>query len=154
MGARNEKKNILVYRPAQGGGAGLVRLQNKTAPLPILLLASGAPETQKIFWCARSAKNILVILVYLCSRPAQGGGAGLERWGFWHSYHQNKTVPEPPLPILLWFTVGPDENLCISCMFLFTNMHVKSGPCGAMDRSFVLCVINIYVHCNCLGTIS
>ena len=87
---------------------GLVLHQNKTAPLPILLLASGAPETQKIFWCARSAKNILVILVYLCSRPAQGGGAGLERWGFWHSYHQNKTVPEPPLPILLHATfVGP-----------------------------------------------
>ena len=55
---------------------GLLRLQNKTAPEP--------------------KKNILVILVYLCSRPAQGGGAGLVRY-----YHQNKTVPEPPLHILL-----------------------------------------------------
>ena len=35
----NEKKNILVYRPAQGGGAGLLRLQNKTAPEPL-----AAPE--------------------------------------------------------------------------------------------------------------
>ena len=35
-------------------------------------------------------KNILVILVYLCSRPAQGGGAGLVKY-----YHQNKTAPEP-----------------------------------------------------------
>ena len=40
-----------------------------------------APETKKN------------ILVYLCSRPAQGGGAGLVRY-----YHQNKTAPEPPLP--------------------------------------------------------
>ena len=94
---------------------GLVRYyhQNKTAPLPILLLASGAPETQKIFWCARSAKNILVILVYLCSRPAQGGGAGLERY-----YHQNKTAPEPPLPILVQNKTAPEPPLPILLMFL------------------------------------
>ena len=38
--------------------------------------------------------------MYLCSRPAQGGGAGLERY-----YLQNKTVPEPLLPILLALTL-------------------------------------------------
>ena len=51
------------------------------------ILGVTAPETKKIF---------LVILVYLCSRPAQGGGAGLERY-----YHQNKTAPEPPIT-LFW----------------------------------------------------
>ena len=57
---------------------------------------TGAPQTLQVCQCARNEKNILVILVYLCSRPAQGGGAGLVRY-----YHQNKTAPEPPLPILL-----------------------------------------------------
>ena len=59
--------------------------QNKTAPEPRVR--------------QKRKKNILVILVYLCSRPAQGGGAGLVKY-----YHQNKTAPEPPLPILLTVT--------------------------------------------------
>ena len=50
-------------------------------PEPLVLQNKTAPEPKK---------NILVILVYLCSRPAQGGGAGLLRY-----YLQNKTAPEP-----------------------------------------------------------
>ena len=57
--------------------------QNKTAPEP------------RVRQKRKKKKHILVILVYLCSRPAQGGGAGLVKY-----YHQNKTAPEPPLPIL------------------------------------------------------
>ena len=93
---------VLMLQTRPGGWGGSSDHQNKTAPLPILLLASG--ETQKIFWCARSAKNILV---YLCSRPALG-----RVWGFWHSYHQNKSVPEPPLPILLHLIFVKKTNPC------------------------------------------
>ena len=60
----------------------------------------GAPETKK---------NILVILVYLCSRPAQGGGAGLVRY-----YHQNKTAPEPlaaPELLVLQNKTAPEPPL-------------------------------------------
>ena len=52
--------------------------------LDLIVLALGA-----YFGGNEKKKNILV---YLCSRPAQGGGAGLLRY-----YHQ-KTAPEPPLP--------------------------------------------------------
>ena len=107
--ARNEKKYFSHFgvQTRPGGWGGSSDHQNKTAPLPILLLASG--ETQKIFWCARSAKNILV---YLCSRPAPG-----RVWGFWHSYHQNKSVPEPPLPILLMETICYLPNKYYQCTF-------------------------------------
>ena len=57
----------------------------------------------------RNEKNILVILVYLCSRPAQGGGAGLVRY-----YHQNKTAPEPPAapePLVLQNKTAPEPPL-------------------------------------------
>ena len=72
------EKNIFVYRPAQGGGAGLVRLQKNCARTPITY------------------------------RPAQGGGAGLLRLQNKTAPEplaapellvlQNKTAPEPPLP--------------------------------------------------------
>ena len=55
FGGAPEKYFSVQTRP--GGWGGSSDHQNKSVPLPILLLASG--ETQKIFWCARSAKNIL-----------------------------------------------------------------------------------------------
>ena len=73
------EKNILVYRPdphrpAQGGGTGLLRLQNKTAPEPL-----AAPE-------------LLVLQNKTAPEPPLpyfGGSTS------------KKTAPEPPLPILL-----------------------------------------------------
>ena len=74
-------------------------------------------------------KNILVILVYLCSRPAQGGGAGLERY-----YLQNKTVPEPLLPILL-------RVIRSECLFPYTvNTSLAPAEPAFHDLShFVAC---------------
>ena len=54
------------------------------------------PKHYRCASASETKKNILVILVYLCSRPAQGGGAGLEKY-----YHQNKTAPETKKNILV-----------------------------------------------------
>ena len=110
--ARNEK-NILVYlcsRPAQGGGAGLVTTKIKLRhylyyclPLEKLKKYFGVPEAQKIFWCTcaldppwggSGGSGTVTTKIKVCQNPHY-------LWGFWHSYHQNKSVPEPPLPILL-----------------------------------------------------
>ena len=62
---------ILVYRPAQGGGAGLVTTKIKLRhylyyclPLEKLKKYFGVPEAQKIFWCTCALD------------PPQGGSGG------------------------------------------------------------------------------
>ena len=58
------QKNILVYRPAQGGGAGLLRLQNKTAPEPLaapellVLQNKTAPEPPLPYFGGSTSKKL------------------------------------------------------------------------------------------------
>ena len=71
---KNCARTPITYRPAQGGGTGLLRLQNKTAPEPL-----AAPE-------------LLVLQNKTAPEPPLpyfGGSTS------------KKTAPEPPLPILL-----------------------------------------------------
>ena len=94
--------------------------QNKTAPEPRVR--------------QKRKKHILVILVYLCSRPAQGGGAGLVRY-----YHQNKTAPEPPLPILLH-----QQSMLIRDKVMFNYMI---GCNTILCHSFTFDSFNTLRHC-------
>ena len=76
---KNCARTPITYRPAQGGGTGLLRLQNKTAPEPL-----AAPE-------------LLVLQNKTAPEPPLpyfGGSTS------------KKTAPEPPLPILLPFLVN------------------------------------------------
>ena len=85
------QKNILVYRPAQGGGAGLLRLQNKTAPEPLaapellVLQNKTAPEPPLPYFGGSTSKKTAPEPPL----PYFGGTTS------------KKTAPEPPLPILL-----------------------------------------------------
>ena len=106
-------------------------------------------------------KNILVILVYLCSRPAQGGGAGLVTTkiklrqnrknilvilvylcsrpaqgggaGLVRYYTQNKTAPEPPLP---YFGGSTSKKNCARTPITYTTWGVPGFLSVGVSQCF------------------